>query len=498
MNSEKIKVACATVFALATISGHAQTTSNSNSSAQSASNSVSIGQGGGSSLNTINTTTTSRGGNARGGDATSNSSSQVRGSGNSNVQVNVSLPSSGTSSSPAATLAAQDVGTPGSSPYNTQTTDNVNYSGTQTIKTNPTIQAPGLTTTLSDTCMGSLSIGLSLPGFGATGGTTLVDQACVRRLDAREFRAMGLTDVALALLCQSDANRRAVEATGHLCPGTTAPLARSNSAANVEAVVADDEKYRDPLVRQRLGLPPLDVAGNNATPVRTAARVSTSREATSASAHVAAPVGSAAQAVPAPEPSAAPVVSAAPAMVPVPAVLPAPLPTIATAPVDPHAAPAETTQAPDPHHTAAIETDAPAAQTVSSTSAANTGDLMKPQAMSTPVPNSPSLLSVEPAAAQTPVPAPLAVPVTTAVQENDASDASKPDLVAEPIPATGFSSNGATAADSDTKVAPLSSEPQTAPVAIPAPESVNEPVTEQNTAPATDASPKTASTSSTS
>jgi hypothetical protein len=99
------------------------------------------------------------------------------------------------------------------------------YSGTQTIKTNPVVQAPGLTTTLSDTCMGSISMGLSLAGFGATGGTTMVDEACVRRLDAREFRSMGFIDVALALLCQSDANRRAVEATGHLCPGTTAPMA---------------------------------------------------------------------------------------------------------------------------------------------------------------------------------------------------------------------------------------------------------------------------------
>ncbi|WP_082759386.1 hypothetical protein [Burkholderia sp. MSMB617WGS] len=498
MNSEKIKVACAAVFAMATISGHAQTTSNSNSSAQSASNSVSIGQGGGSSLNNINTTTSSRGGNAQGGDATSNSSSQVRGSGNSNVQVSVSLPSNGTSSSPAASLAAQDVGTPGSSPYNTQTTDNVNYSGTQTIKTNPTIQAPGLTTTLSDTCMGSLSIGLSLPGFGATGGTTLVDQACVRRLDAREFRAMGLTDVALALLCQSDANRRAVEATGHLCPGTTAPLARSNGAANVEAIVVDDEKYRDPLVRQRLGLPPLDVAGHNATAAITAARVSTSREAVGASAHVALPVDSAAQMVPVLEPSAAPIVSAVPAMVPAPAGLPASLPTITTAPVDPSASLAEPTQAPVLHHTAAVEADALATPPVSNASAAKPGDVVKPQVMSTPVPNSTPLLSVEPTAAQTPVPAPLAVPVTTAVQKNEASDASKPGLVAEPIPASDSSSNVAAATDSDVKAARLPSEPQAAPTTTPVPSSVNEPTTEQNAAPATDASPKAASTSSTS
>ncbi|HKT64713.1 MAG TPA: chemotaxis protein CheA, partial [Burkholderia sp.] len=254
MNSNKIRAACAAMFAMAAIGAQAQT-ADSTSSAQSSTSSTAISQGGGSSVNTNVTS-------SRGGNASSASTSGVRGSGNSNVQVNVTMPSAASGGSnvtpqSTSTLAA---GAPGSSPYNTQSAENVNYSGTQTIKTNPAIQAPGLTTTLSDTCMGSVSVGVSFPGFGATGGTTLVDQACVRRLDAREFRAMGLTDVALALLCQSDANRRAVEATGHLCPGTTAPLARSNVAPAAEATVADDVKYRDPLVRSRMGLPPLDAA----------------------------------------------------------------------------------------------------------------------------------------------------------------------------------------------------------------------------------------------
>ncbi|MBN3837260.1 chemotaxis protein CheA, partial [Burkholderia sp. Ac-20344] len=252
MNSNRIKVACAAMFAMTTIGAQAQT-ADSTSSAQSSTSSTAISQGGGSSMNT--NTTSSRGGNAT-------SSSGVRGSGNSSVNVNVTMPSStsGGGVTPQSVSSLQSSGAPGTNPYNTQTSENVNYSGTQTIKTNPSIQAPGLTTTLSDTCMGSVSVGVSFPGFGATGGTTLVDQACVRRLDAREFRAMGLTDVALALLCQSDANRRAVEATGHLCPGTTTPLARSNVAPSVEATVADDLKYRDPIVRDRMGLPPLGAA----------------------------------------------------------------------------------------------------------------------------------------------------------------------------------------------------------------------------------------------
>ena len=116
----------------------------------------------------------------RGGNATS--SSGVRGSGNSTVNLNVTMPSStsgGSGITPQSTNSLQSSGAPGTNPYNTQSSENVNYSGTQTIKTNPSIQAPGLTTTLSDTCMEPVSVGVSFPGFGATGGTTLVDRpAC--------------------------------------------------------------------------------------------------------------------------------------------------------------------------------------------------------------------------------------------------------------------------------------------------------------------------------
>jgi len=143
----------------------------------------------------------------------------------------------------------------------------VNYGGSYTVKTVPNIVAPSLTTTLSDTCMGSASFGLSFTGFGATGGTTMVDQACVRRLDSREFRAMGLNDVALALLCQSEANRKAVESTGRSCPGmeraaaptapaapAAAPSASSTSTVGQNSINNIGDQYKDPLIRARLGL----------------------------------------------------------------------------------------------------------------------------------------------------------------------------------------------------------------------------------------------------
>jgi hypothetical protein len=158
------------------------------------------------------------GGTATGGAATGGSAT----GGTSTVSVSVTVPTDAGSGSSGGTgnVAAADlgaVGEAGSSAYNTKAT--VDYGGTYTVKSVPSVLAPSLTATLSDTCMGSASFGLSIVGFGATGGTTVVDDACVRRLDSREFRAMGLNDVALALLCQSEANRKAVESTGRLCPG---------------------------------------------------------------------------------------------------------------------------------------------------------------------------------------------------------------------------------------------------------------------------------------
>ncbi|WP_211451278.1 hypothetical protein [Collimonas antrihumi] len=221
---------------------------------------------GGTASNQISGTygaSATNGGSATGGSGTG---------GNSNVNVSVSLPGSGTSgtsgtgtTSGAGTGASSAAGEPGSSANNTKAT--VDYGGTYTVKTVPNIVAPSLTTTLSDTCMGSASFGLSFTGFGATGGTTMVDQACVRRLDSREFRAMGLNDVALALLCQSEANRKAVESTGRSCPGmeraagpAATPAATATPSAPSTGVVGQNninnigDQYKDPVIRARLGL----------------------------------------------------------------------------------------------------------------------------------------------------------------------------------------------------------------------------------------------------
>ena len=204
MKSKILGVLAASMFALPAWSGNTHHGSGSGSGSSSSSTSSSSSATGGAG---------GAGGSATGGAATGGAA--TGGASNVNVSVNTGSGGGGGGASPA---ALGEVGAPGSSANNTKAT--VNYGGSYEVKNVPSTIAPSLTTTLSDTCMGSVSAGISAVGWGLSGGTTMVDEACVRRLDSREFRAMGMNDVALALLCQSDANRKAVEATGRSCPST--------------------------------------------------------------------------------------------------------------------------------------------------------------------------------------------------------------------------------------------------------------------------------------
>jgi len=69
-----------------------------------------------------------------------------------------------------------------------------------------------------DTCMGSSSAGGQGVGLGLSFGTTWKDEDCVRRKDARELHNMGLRPAAVALMCDSRAVRRAMQAAGTPCP----------------------------------------------------------------------------------------------------------------------------------------------------------------------------------------------------------------------------------------------------------------------------------------
>jgi hypothetical protein len=92
-------------------------------------------------------------------------------------------------------------------PTPTETTSNINQrvSGTQTVKSAPSMVAPGLTAAGLETCLGSASAGVSAVGFGVTGGSTYSDEGCQARLDSRTLFAMGLKSAAVARLCQREA-----------------------------------------------------------------------------------------------------------------------------------------------------------------------------------------------------------------------------------------------------------------------------------------------------
>lgn len=103
-----------------------------------------------------------------------------------------------------------------------------NFEGTHipsstTVKNVPAIAAPALTTTLTETCMGSTSGGVSVAGFGVTVGSTWKDEECVRRLHAREISALGEKDVAKEVLCGSPIVAEAYAAVGRPCKVGVSP-----------------------------------------------------------------------------------------------------------------------------------------------------------------------------------------------------------------------------------------------------------------------------------
>jgi hypothetical protein len=233
------------------------------------SSSTATANGGAGGAGGIGTGGSATGGTATGGTATGGTGGAATGgkssaSGNSST-VTVSLTNTGSSTGSSGSSGSNGTAS-GSAAGDPNAATTVKYDGSYTVKSAPPIAAPSLTSTFSDTCMGSSSFGLSFVGFGATGGTTMVDEACVRRLDSREFRAMGLNDVALALLCQSPANRKAVEAAGRACPSASAPSDTAAATATTTAVVTVMQPVQ-PMSSDRKDLAPVEPQASLAAPV---------------------------------------------------------------------------------------------------------------------------------------------------------------------------------------------------------------------------------------
>lgn len=93
----------------------------------------------------------------------------------------------------------------------------VGYTGSYTVKSAPTVYAPSLTASVTETCLGSISGGVSVIGVGATAAMTIENTECDRRLNAAVAGRMGRMDIAFNLMCQEDSFRQASEGTDKPC-----------------------------------------------------------------------------------------------------------------------------------------------------------------------------------------------------------------------------------------------------------------------------------------
>ena len=102
-------------------------------------------------------------------------------------------------------------------PTQTTANENITESGSTTLRNVPSVSGPPLTSS-NDTCMGSSSGSLNVPGFGVSVGSTWADTNCKMLKNARELWNMGMRGAALALMCNDQLNKDALESTGFECP----------------------------------------------------------------------------------------------------------------------------------------------------------------------------------------------------------------------------------------------------------------------------------------
>jgi hypothetical protein len=103
----------------------------------------------------------------------------------------------------------------------------VNYNGSYTVKSAPTVYAPSLTASVTETCWGSVSGAVSVVGVGATAAATIKDEDCNRRLNAAVAWRMDRKDVAFNIMCQEQSFREAAADTDHPCNAPKAAQAKA-------------------------------------------------------------------------------------------------------------------------------------------------------------------------------------------------------------------------------------------------------------------------------
>lgn len=109
---------------------------------------------------------------------------------------------------------------------------------TGSLRNAPATFAPGLTAAGLETCLGSISGGVSGMGFGVSLGSTVPDSGCSARLDARTLWSMGLKKAAVARLClTAEIQRSMPEVCAEYLPVANAqgygPAARPETVAQL-------------------------------------------------------------------------------------------------------------------------------------------------------------------------------------------------------------------------------------------------------------------------
>lgn len=80
-----------------------------------------------------------------------------------------------------------------------------------------TALAPALTTTFSETCMGSTSMGAGFAGGAVSIGSTWKDEECIRRLSSREIKTFGDIQAAKEIMCGNEEVRKSFKSVGRPC-----------------------------------------------------------------------------------------------------------------------------------------------------------------------------------------------------------------------------------------------------------------------------------------
>lgn len=92
-----------------------------------------------------------------------------------------------------------------------------NVAASDLSKSVPGAYAPSLSTTLTETCMGSTSGGVGFAGGSVSLGTTWSDDNCVNRLNAREIHSYGDAVLAKEIMCENEVVRKAAIRVGRPC-----------------------------------------------------------------------------------------------------------------------------------------------------------------------------------------------------------------------------------------------------------------------------------------